>query len=300
MLSQLAASVMAGEQRKLIVVIGAKGDLEFAMPFAEATEKWVEAAATAGDFETNVVTTKAELEAEISAAAENKPPELWIVLVGHGTFDQRVAKFNTEGPDVSAEELADWLDPIENELVFINTASASAPFLNRLKGANRTVISATKSGAEINVTRFGGFLADTLQDEAADLNKDDQVSILEAFLLASAKTNEFFEKENRLATESALLDDNGDGKGIRADWFEGLRVTRTAAEDAEPDGLRARQLHLIPNESDRQLSPESRKRRNELEREVEILRTKRAEMDIDEFFRRLEKIFVEIAGIYDS
>ena len=39
---------------------------------------------------------------EMAQSAE----ELWIVFIGHGTFDGRSAKFNLRGPDISADELA--------------------------------------------------------------------------------------------------------------------------------------------------------------------------------------------------
>ena len=32
--------------------------------------------------------------------------ELWLVFIGHGTFDGRSAKFNLRGPDLSAADLA--------------------------------------------------------------------------------------------------------------------------------------------------------------------------------------------------
>ena len=47
-------------------------------------------------------------EASVRIAAE-KAPALWIVLIGHGTFDGRVAKFNVPGPDFTDEELAEGL-----------------------------------------------------------------------------------------------------------------------------------------------------------------------------------------------
>src|SRR5688572_9375426 len=58
--------------------------------------------------------------------------ELWVVLLGHGTFDGRTAKFNLRGPDVSASELAAWLAPVTRPTVVINASSASAPFLATL------------------------------------------------------------------------------------------------------------------------------------------------------------------------
>ena len=51
--------------------------------------------------------------------------------------------------------------------------------------------------------------------QKADLDKDDQVSLLEAFLTASVRTAEFYEETSRLATEHALIDDNGDRRSSK-------------------------------------------------------------------------------------
>ncbi len=288
-------------QRELLIVMGAEGALEFAAPFAKAATLWVEAAEAAGDVNATLVHDRAGLRAALEEHLAAAPPELWIVLIGHGTFDGRVAKFNLEGEDVSAEEFGQWLkDWNSGELVFINTTPASAPFIPALKGPHRTVITATKSGVEVNTGRFGDFLAAALSSDLADLNKDSQVSILEAFLLASNQTKEFYEKERRIATEQALIDDNGDGKGTRGDWFEGLRMVKSLGEEGEPDGKRARNLHLVPGELDRHLSAEAKQRRNELEQAAEDLRGKKKELGEAVYYQRLEAIFREIAQIYSE
>jgi hypothetical protein len=36
--------------------------------------------------------------------------ELWLVFIGHGTFDGRSAKFNLRGPDISADDLASGVE----------------------------------------------------------------------------------------------------------------------------------------------------------------------------------------------
>src|SRR4029450_8981839 len=118
---------------------------------------------------------------------------------------------------------------------------------------------------ENNFARFGGFLAASLNEPAADLDQDGQTSLLEAFLRASHLTREFYATEGRLATEHALIDDNGDGLGTPADWFRGVRAVKTAANSAGVDGLRAHQIHLVRSEQERNLSPAVRAKRDELE-----------------------------------
>jgi len=285
-------------QRVVIIAQGAAGSEEFAPVFAEAVKRW-ESAAFQGEATPILTDTREALEAAITETIAADPAELWVVLVGHGTFNGRSARFALKGPDVSSDEIAEWLKPWEKDLIFVNTSSASAPFLPALSGENRVVITATKSGHEVFYSRFGSFLAGALMDPSADLNKDEQISILEAFLLAGDQTAEFFEKEARLATEHSIIDDNGDGKGTPAEWFEGIRATRKA-KDAEPDGLLARNAHLVPNDLDRSLTPELRKRRNELELQAEALREKRLDLGDEAYYAQLEAIFLEIAKIYQQ
>ena len=117
--------------------------------------------------------------------------------------------------------------------------------MTSLAGPNRVLITSTRAGAEHNFSRFGDYISKSIADPAADLDKDEQTSLLEAFLAASAGVREFYSSETRLATEHALLDDNGDGKGTPSEWFEGLRATKSPKEGAL-DGLLANQWRLVP------------------------------------------------------
>jgi hypothetical protein len=73
---------------------------------------------------------------------------------------------------VSDLELAGWLAPIKRTVVLLDCASASGPFLSRLSAENRVVVTATKSGHELNFARFGQYLAEAIDDPRADLDKD--------------------------------------------------------------------------------------------------------------------------------
>jgi hypothetical protein len=97
----------------------------------------------------------------------------------------------------------------------------------------------------------------------ADLDKDGQTSLLEAFIMASRQVGEFYEIEGRLASEHALLDDTGDQKGIPADWFKGVRPVKKPEGNSRPDGRIAAQFHLIENELESLMSPEIKQRRDE-------------------------------------
>src|SRR6056297_2424025 len=226
----------------VIVVTGASGAPRFAEPFAEAAARWVQVAGEANARLQQIGPAAAEAEtreadgtsdfARLRSALQRIEPQgdvpVWIVLIGHGTFAQQTAKFNLVGPDVAAAELARWVAPWQRPLVVINGASASGPFINRLTGPRRIIVTATRSGEEQNYARFGGFFAAAIGDLEADLDHDRTVSVLEAFLAAAAATEAFYAEQGRLATEHALLDDNGDGRGTSPDFYRGVRVTQAA------------------------------------------------------------------------
>lgn len=288
-----------------MVAVGAPGEAEFGKEFANWAELWEKTSNRAGAkymvigfAPTNDITDAATLKQHLENESKETNGELWLVLIGHGTFDGKEAKFNLRGPDVSAMELAEWLKPFRRPVAVINCASSSSPFINTLSGPGRVVVTATRSGYEQNYTRFGKFLAESIANPAADLDKDEQTSLLEAFILASRRVSEFYETEGRLATEHALLDDNGDGLGTPADFFRGVRAVKKPAEGAAVDGLRAHQLHLVRSEREQRMLPETRVRRDELEMAVARLRDAKQKLAEAEYYRRLENLMLELAKLY--
>ena len=55
--------------------------------------------------------------------------------------------------------------------------------------------------------------ADERDAEAADINKDGRISLLEAFNFARQEVARLYERDGLLLTEHAMIDDNGDGQG---------------------------------------------------------------------------------------
>jgi hypothetical protein len=295
------------QSRSLVLVIGAPGEPEYAAQFSSWAGSWKEASAKGG-LQTFVVGEDKEKPdgdlpqlLEILTNEVARPEgELWLVFIGHGTFDGRSAKFNLRGPDISAADLAAVLKPCRRPLAVIQCASASGPFLKALSAPGRVIITATRSGYEVNATRFGGYMARAIADPAADLDKDGQTSLLEAFLSASRQVEQFYKEQGRLMTEHALLDDNGDGFGTPAEWFRGVRAVKSAAEGKSVDGVRAHQIFLVPGDVERRLPPEARARRDELEQKLSALRSNKSKMNEDEYYRQLEGIMVETARLYES
>jgi len=312
----------AGEdQRTIILVVGAAGEEQYATEFNTWATNWFKAAEVAkakcltvglpatAESESSEEkpassehsdTDREKLKRLLEAESKQTVAELWLVLIGHGTFNGKEAKFNLRGPDFSAAELGEWLKPYRGPTVIVNCASASAPFINALSASNRVIVTATRSGYELNYARLGKFLSEAIGDLKADLDKDGQTSLLEAFIFASKQATEFYKNEGRLATEHALLDDNGDGYGTPADWFRGVRALKKPVQGSSVDGLRANQLQLVRSEAEAKLTPAVRAKRDELELNLNKLREEKAQMAEDQYYAQLELILLQLANIYDQ
>lgn len=291
---------------KLILVVGAPGTDEYEAQFQQWAQRWQGLAKTTDQF--SLVTVSKEFEQAspyelLKEAIETTDPateSLWIVMIGHGTDDRKRSKFNLNGPDVSASELKGWLDLVECPTVIVNCASCSGGFLSKLKsidGPPRVVVSSGKSGAQYFFARFGDYFSKAISDQSVDLDKDEQTSLLEAFIAASQQTQDFYKDEKRLATELALIDDNGDGLGTPGDWFAGTRVTRKS-KSGEVDGKVASKIVLVRRGSEAKFSPQQRQKRDELEAEVDTLRLKKNELEENAYFEQMESLMLKLGKLY--
>lgn len=289
----------------VIIVVGAAGEEEFGKDFLQASDLWETACKNAGA-KYFVVGKDSETEPtdqqRLKTILENEPKEsaneLWIVLLGHGTFDNREAKFNLRGPDLAADDFAKLLLPFSRPVAFLDCSASSSPFINKISKPGRVVLSATRSGAEINYARFGQYLSQGIASPDADLDRDGQTSLLEGFLFASQRVTEFYQGQERLVTEHPLMDDNGDATGTPPDWFRGVRAVKKSTTGAAADGPRAHQFHLVRSEKERKLSPETRRERDQLELSVVQLRDAKETMEEEAYYASLEALLLDLAHFY--
>ena len=305
MLSESSCRRVGVDRQTVVVVVGAAGEEQYGQQFQEWAVRWRQAAEKAeahyveiGGKPESTESDKNRLRAALEASAKESLEPLWLVLIGHGTFDGRSAKFNLQGSDLSATDLAEWLKPFRRPLAVVNCASASGPFVNQLSGAGRVIVTATKSGQEQNFAQFGEHVSRTIADASADLDKDGQTSLLEAFVAASSRVDEYYDQQGRLASEHALIDDNGDALGTPANWFRGVRATRTSKSGTLPDGLLAHQFCLVRSALERNIPPELRVQRDALELEMARLREKKSELPEDEYYALLEPLLLKLAELY--
>tara|TARA_R110002072_G_scaffold74260_1_gene175968 strand:- start:35871 stop:36968 length:1098 start_codon:yes stop_codon:yes gene_type:complete len=292
----------------LIVVVGAAGEETYEPVFLEWSNTWMQLGKTAklntiriGEAASNNEQSDLQLlEEALQELETDSPRPLWISLIGHGTFARNVAKFNLRGPDVSADQLKDWLAGFKRPVVVINNASSSGPFINALSGPDRIIVTATKSGNEQNFARFGQYFAKALASIDSDLDHDDAVSIREAFVRASKGVELFYEAEDRIATEHALIDDNGDGLGTKADDLR--KKVLTPEQLLMLDGKQAGRMTVAPVANSLNWTDDQFQRRDELEDQLDALRMQRlsnpAAFPDNQWADHLEKILVPLAELY--
>ncbi|MCP4191939.1 MAG: hypothetical protein GY768_15100 [Planctomycetaceae bacterium] len=289
----------------IVIVVGAGGLPEYDTQFQLWASRWKELGKTLGADLTVIglehsskKNDRQRLQASLEQQLSPSSTPLILVMLGHGTHGQDVAKFNLKGPDVSADELTTWIGDSPRRVAVIQCSSASAAFLTQLSAANRIIITATRSRAEQNFSRFGDFFSSSLTDATADLDHDHAISLLESFLFASDRVARFYEKESRLATEHSLLDDNGDGRGTASTFFRGIRAAKAARDGSDLDGLQAHQIILYRFEEHTPLPPDSLAKRDDLEQRLESLRQKKGELDGEQYYLELESLMVQISQLY--
>jgi len=240
--------------------------------------------------------TKQRLGAALAeVAAEARPQDAVVLLViGHGSFDGEQYKVNLPGPDVSAEELAQMLEPIraERQLAALMT-SASGAALPVLQRPGRVVITATRSGTEKNAVVFSRYWVAALQDPAADTDKNEVITALEAFQYADRKTADFYKAQKRLATEHALIEDTGAGEGVR----------QPAAANGR--GLLAGAFPLVRIGSAHRAYQDPAKRellerKEQLEQQIDRLKYEKAAMPTAEYRKQLTALLVELAKTQEA
>jgi hypothetical protein len=293
---------VAGQARFALVISGASGGDEYAAQYGAWTDGFSRTLVERLRYDPNAVTVLSESEDRRSAAsAENvrrvlesmrqrmgRNDTLLVLLIGHGTFDGTDAKFNLVGPDLDAGEWGALLKPLAGTVIVVNTTAGSFPFLERLGGPRRIVISATDSVAQRFDTVFPGFFIESFGQESADLDKNGRISIWEAFAAASAGVKRHYQARGQLSTERALLDDDGDGVG------------KAAAEEGA-DGAVAARTYLDENlpgapPTDEELL-KLLQRKSLIEAEVDDLKIRRAFLSREDYAKEFERLMIELARV---
>lgn len=280
----VAAPVFA-QQTHVLLVTGVSGDDEHAQKFQKWATTFLDAMKKKESIPEANITFLSERAATRAAvekafgdiAAKAKPSDtVFIVLIGHGSFDGRVAAFNLMGPDLSAADYAKLLAPFTTQkIVFVNTSSASGAFLQPLAAPGRVIVTATKTGGERNETDFPEYFVKAFADDTADRDRNGRVSIAEAFEYAKAKVTQGFQQKGLLLTEHATLDDGDEGRLASTVFFGGAPGLQVDTSDPAMKALVDR--------------------RDAIEREIAGLRLRKTSMAEADYDAQMEKLLTELA-----
>jgi hypothetical protein len=290
-----------------VIINGAGGEEEYAKQFEEWTKSLRDALTQKYGFDpaklrlltekpvelTELRSTAEEVRRTFALLKSDLQPNnvFFLFLIGHGSFDGKESKFNLVGPDISATEYNSLLSALPTRrIIVVNMSSASGEFAKTLSAKGRIIITATRNGQETNATHFPGFFIDALNASDADTDQDGHVSVLESFVYATRLTAEFYTRAGRLATEHALIEDNGDGVG------------RERVESGE--GLLARATYLdslsLEQAAENVAVAKLLRERTRLEGEIEQLIARKASMPEAEYESTLERLFIELAKVNRS
>jgi hypothetical protein len=295
----LSAPSAAGATTFYLTIAGLGGEADYTQRFkmwAEDIDGSLKKAGGGAAVTTMIAPQLEQIRTRFADLAKQAKPadSLVVMLIGHGTYDGHDYKFNIPGADLTATELAGLLDrvPAQRQLV-VNMTSSSGGSIDELRRPNRIVIAATKTGSEKNATNFARYFAEALREPAADTDKNESISALEAFRYAQTKTTEFFDTQKRLATEHSVIEDTGKGSGERtvtaengqgklAASFTVVRLGANAAAARDP----AKRPLLDKKE--------------QLEQAIEKLKFEKAAMPAQEYKRQLTQLLLELAKTQEA
>ncbi|MBZ5585723.1 MAG: hypothetical protein LAQ30_26720 [Acidobacteriia bacterium] len=240
--------------------------------------------------------TKDQIRTRLAAIAKEakSTDALVLMLIGHGSYDGVDYKFNIPGPDISGTELASLLDRVPaNRQLVVDMTSSSGGAIASLRKLTRVVITATKTGSEKNATVFARYWAEALRDPAADADKNESVSALEAFRFAQRKTADFYDSQKRLATEHSVLEDTGKSDGERA----------PSAENGE--GKLAAAFTLVRLGANAAAARDPAKRalldkKEQIEQAIDQLKYNKAAVPTDEYRKQLMALLLELAQTQEA
>ena len=289
--SGLLVGASLGAQTQVIIVTGASGEPQYAASFHAAGSALVDALVAKHGFTLDDITylaedpardtkridgksSKQELTQAITRVSARSGDRVLLILIGHGSHAGSDSRFNLPGPDLTAAELAVMLEPLKaKQVAVVNAASASGDFMSALTARNRVVVTATKSSYERNETLFPKFFVAAFTATGADTDKDERVSLLEAFIYAKREVARAYETDSRLPTEHAMLND----EGVARRFIIGARTATVATG----------------NDSNRALVM----RKEQLEAQVDSLRRRKDTMTAEAYQNELERLLVELARV---
>jgi len=212
----------ASAATRALVIAGLGGNEEYNQAFDEQTRTVVDALETITTSADHVVYLQGEsasrqsvldtLDAVVQEVNQLKDTDdavdtFVLFMLGHGNVNRNGWNFNLSGPDFSTPDLVGALAPLNvAKQVIIASTSASGALLRPLGQPGRTIITATKSGGEINAVRFSEYFVEALSTDLADVDRNELLSVEEAFIYANDLTVRYYDEQKLLASEHARFE----------------------------------------------------------------------------------------------
>ena len=303
-------ALLEAQETRLLIVSGLGGDPQYSEQFVEWGLEMADAAEAAGIPPDNILflaedpeaapgridarSTREEVERAVQELREGTASEdrILILLIGHGSGSGPDSRVSIPGPSLRASEYALLLEQLSPRTVaLVNVASGSGDFIPVLAGAGRIVVTATRSSRQRNAAIFGGYFVEAFAGDGADVDRDERISLLEAFEYARLETDRYYNDRGLIPSETALLEDRlqGSGSGEPGEEDEvGLLAARFFLENAVPtviagDDETAERLRQLYAEQAR------------LEEEVALLGQREGTMEPEAYRAALEAALIQLA-----
>ena len=279
-----AISISAQAELYITIVQGLGGEPAFVENFHTQSQTIAEASASLTDDDKLTLfngedATRENLLAHFSTQSTmmTEDDRAAIYLVGHGSYDGEEYKFNIPGLDITTDDLLNIMDSFPGQNHFLlSTSSTSGALLEPLENENRILVTATRNGNEKNATIFGEYFVEALSSGDADLNKNNNISIEEAFAYAQRQVEEYFESQGQLATEHPELVGNG------AAQFTLARINPIEISTSDPRIAELQEQNLG------------------IDRQIESLQLRRTELTNQEYIEQLQDLILQSARINEE
>ena len=284
--------ILAHAESSALIISGAPGDDEHVKKYTAWTESTRLVLAGGMGFNPAriiVLSGEKSSQAEIKGAfaklkEQLKPADTFIlILIGHGSYDGLEYKFNNVGPDLSGKDFNELLSTLNaGRIVVVNSTSNSGGATEVMAGKNRMIIAATKTGFEGNDTVFYEYFLDGLQKSAADENKDNKISVWEAFKFAVDGVERFYKDGGRIPTEHPQISDNGSPMtGVVPE--APVMASLTSLTVDRPVVVADAKMQALLNEQ------------KEIQQKIETLQINKASMLKEDFNEQIENLILQLA-----
>jgi len=182
--------------------------------------------------------TAANLKEQMDRFAASVNPEDRFIFyyIGQANVVSETLRLNLPGPDITHEQLAEWINAIKaSSMLIVLDCPGAGLAVKAITGQGRIVIGACTAEQHYS-TQFSKYFVPALVDEAGDTDGNGRISLLEAFTSACRSVDDFYRLQSLLTTETPVLEDNADGVASRQPW---------RYEQNKKDGLAASRFFLL-------------------------------------------------------